>query len=112
MGRCLSKNGILNPSHVRWKSSAVQYAEKIRCRYNAPIAGSFSGEEVATDDNPTVPSLFHSHGGKAWVSNLTVQGDGQSPCGALVVYSAAQLQFIGAPHSHYVLLRDNSYGQK
>ena len=42
-----------------------------------------------------VPSLFHSHGGKAWVSNLTVQGDGESPCGAVVVYSAAQLQFIG-----------------
>lgn len=64
-------------------------------RYNAPIAGSFVGEEMPASKQ-NVPSLFHSHGGKAWVSNLTVQGDGTSPCGAVVVYTAAQLKFIGA----------------
>lgn len=64
------------------------------CRYNAPIQGSFVGEVVP--QAAAVPNLFHSHGGKAWVENLTVQGDGTNPCGGIVVYSAAQLHFRGA----------------
>jgi hypothetical protein len=74
------------------------------CRYNAPISGTFAGEYF--DKSTTVPTLFHSHGGKAYVTNLTVQGDGLSPCGAVVVYTAAQLLFVGVPRpsSHLFIL--------
>ena len=41
--------------------------------------------------------LVHVHGGNVWARNLTVQGDGSSEIGSLIVFPTAHAMFFCAP---------------
>lgn len=89
-GQCL----VLAHEHVVPMAAGTIWWDNMYLRFAGMRQTSFAGE---SSRRSTAPMLFHSHGGRAWVTNTTIQGDGTSACGGVVIYPNAALQFVGAP---------------
>lgn len=92
-GQCI----ILAHEHIAPLAAGALWWDNMYLRFAGMRSTAFAGE---SSRRSTAPMLFHSHGGRAWVTNTTIQGDGSSPCGAIVIYPNAALQFVGAPSLH------------
>lgn len=58
----------------------------------------FAFEPPASSGSGTSLSwLFHVHGGNVWASNLTVQGDGSSEIGSVIIFPTAHAMFFSVP---------------
>eukprot|EP00892_Ulva_mutabilis_P001147 jgi/Ulvmu1/11032/UM007_0212.1 len=86
-GQCL----ILANEHVVPLAAGALWWDNMYLRFAGMPPTEFAGE---SSRRSTAPMLFHSHGGRAWVTNTTIQGDGSSPCGGIVIYPNAALQFV------------------
>lgn len=92
-GQCL----ILAHEHIAPMAAGAIWWDNMYLRFSSMRSNTFSGE---SSRRSTAPMLFHSHGGYTWVTNTTIQGDGSSACGGIVIYPNAKLQFVGAPCPH------------
>jgi hypothetical protein len=62
------------------------------CMY-APSNSGAEGEGSAPAAD--VPTLLQQHSGNAWVTNVTLQGDSETPCAAVRVAEGASMLFAG-----------------
>lgn len=81
---------------------------KQRCeffRYVNPEVSDLLGQEGGAS---AYPYLLHAHGGTAWVSGTTIQGDGNASCGGIVAYPDSNMLFSGTSFSCFACVLRNT----
>eukprot|EP00892_Ulva_mutabilis_P002733 jgi/Ulvmu1/12460/UM009_0112.1 len=68
-------------------------------RYATASAGGF-GFEDPSSSTASLSWLVHAHGGNVWSRDMTIQGDGNSQIGAIIVFPTAHVMFFQSTIAH------------
>lgn len=90
-GQCL----ILAKDPVFAMSDSNVLLADFYVRYASASSG-FAFEPPAGGGGTKLSWLVHVHGGNVWGRNMTVQGDGESEIGSLIIFPTAHAMFFSA----------------